>query len=268
MKGRIEGVIFFLFFILNAESRIEYPGKGGIEIRVKRKIGARQTPSVSTQGEGIDPSPFNAKNRSFFPAHCSRFAFCSRRSSIRLAVATTPAMGTISRWTMISVSRIFLLLSLSPSLLLPLLHTSHGLLRARYHGRSVAVWSIGHVISIKNRWQRNRWCIDSNDPPSDSNYFSFYSFLSLSLSRFTHNVTPAEFIFSTRSTLRSTGIELRGRVMTFRLLQIHYNYRGDSSFDGNLLEILGRYSWNVTWDKLNAKKKKKKQGKKRKEGRE
>lgn len=183
MKGRIEGVIFFLFLILNAESRIEYPGRGDIEIRVKRKIGARQTPSVSTQGEGIDPSPFNAKNRSFFPAHCSRFAFCSRRSSIRLAVATTPAMGTISRWTMISVSRIFLLLSLSfsPSLLLPLLHTSHGLLRARYHGRSVAVWSIGHVISIKNRWQRNRWCIDSNDPPSDSNYFSFYSPFSLSV---------------------------------------------------------------------------------------
>lgn len=97
-----------------------------------------------------------------------------------------------------------------------------------------------------------------------------FPFIPLSLSRFTHNVTPAEFIFSTRSTLRSTGIELRGRVMTFRLLQIHYNYRGDSSFDGNLLEILGRYSWNVTWDKLNAKKKKKKkkQGKKRKEGRE
>lgn len=104
---------FLFIFILNAESRIEYPGRGDIEIRVKRKIGARQTPSVSTQGEGIDPSPFNAKNRSFFPAHCSRFAFCSRRSSIRLAVATTPAMGTISRWTMISVSRIFLLLSLS-----------------------------------------------------------------------------------------------------------------------------------------------------------
>lgn len=102
--------------------------------------------------------------------------------------------------------------------------TSHGLLRARYHGRSVAVWSIGHVISIKNRWQRNGWCIDSNDP-SGSNYFSFYSYLSLFLgSRTTWHRRNLYFPLDRLSTRQENRITCR-RVMTFRLPQIHYNYR-------------------------------------------
>lgn len=60
-------------------------------------------------------SPFNAKNHSFFPPHCSRSAFCSRRSSIRLAVATTPAINDISMNDDLCISPIFFPFSLPPS---------------------------------------------------------------------------------------------------------------------------------------------------------
>lgn len=84
--------------------------------------------------------------------------------------------------------------------------TSHGLLRARYHGRSVAVWSIGHVISIKNRWQRNGWCIDSNDPLRFELFFLLLLSLSLSLAQ---RDTGGIYIFHSIDFPLDRRIELR-----------------------------------------------------------
>lgn len=63
--------------------------------------------------------------------------------------------------------------------------------------------------------------------PSGSNYFSFYSYLSLFLSlgsRTTWHRRNLYFPLDRLSTRQENRITCR-RVMTFRLPQIHYNYR-------------------------------------------